>query len=422
MLFNIPCQPLYRTLDERVRGSVMGRAKAWQMEQEERGYREAAGAICGDCVTDPALKSWVLANVSETQCRFCDAEADDPIAASFDAFIGVVLTGVRFDWNHPDDEGIAYISAEGGYQALISDTREVLDYYNISEDSSVLDAIIEAVASDGWVERGFYIGSKSQRLKWGWNAFKETVKHQTRYVFLTPNDSDHSQEIPPSRMLTAIGETVVDELSELDLITEILADTDLFRIRIGAQPFHTGAEIGTPPAQFATQSNRMSPAGIPMFYGAFDVETARLETFDPVHHAGQTLSIGTFRATRNLRVLNLADLPDIPSVFDEDGHCCIHPLRFLHAFASDIAKPIARDGYEHIEYVPTQIVTEYFRKVFRDAAGRAIDGIIYSSSKEGGERAFVLFCEHEQCFAVKEGAVFLEQMLNLTAVDHQQSH
>ncbi|QCB54627.1 RES domain-containing protein [Sphingopyxis sp. PAMC25046] len=407
--------------NERIEGGVMGRAKAWQMEQEERGYYEADGAICEDCVTDPALKSWVSDNVSETQCRFCGAESDDPMAASFDEFIGVVLTGVRFDWNHPDDEGIMYVSAEGGYQASISDTWDVLGDYDISDDSDVVEAIIDVVGSDGWVEREFYIGDKSQRLEWGWDAFKETVKHQTRYVFLTPDDSDHSPEVPPSRMLAAIGETVVDELAELNLITEIPADTDLFRIRIGAEPFHTGAEIGTPPAQFAMQSNRMSPAGIPMFYGAFDVDTARLETFDPDHHAGQILSIGTFRATRALRVLDLADLPDIPSVFEEDSHHCIHPLRFLHAFARDIVKPIARDGREHIEYVPTQIVTEYFRRVFRDADDCVIDGIIYSSSREGGERAFVLFCENEQCFAVEDGPVFLEQLLNLTAVAHEQT-
>jgi hypothetical protein len=34
----------------------MGAAKAWAMEQEERGYSEAEGAICKDCVDDPALK------------------------------------------------------------------------------------------------------------------------------------------------------------------------------------------------------------------------------------------------------------------------------------------------------------------------------------------------------------------------------
>lgn len=399
----------------------MGRVKAWQIEQEERGYYEAEGAICENCVSDPALKYWISQNLSEATCRFCGGKSPEFLAASFDEFVGIVLTGVRFDWNHPDDEGITYISAEGGYQALTSDTDEVLEGYDISDNGDVVAAIIDVVGNDGWVERECYVGDKSQRLKWGWNAFKDVVKHQTRYVFLAPDEDSSYPEVPPSRMLAAIGETVVDELAELNLISQITLDTDLFRIRIGDGPFYTAAEIGTPPARDATHSNRMSPAGIPMFYGAFDEATARLETFEPERHAGQTLSIGIFRPERELRMLDLADLPDIPSVFEEDGHCRIHPLRFLHSFASDIAKPIARDGREHIEYVPTQIVTEYFRRVFRDANDKQIDGIIYRSSRQGGERAFVLFCENDQCFAADEGPVFLEQLVNLTRVNHEKA-
>jgi hypothetical protein len=156
-----------------------------------------------------------------------------------------------------------------------------------------------------------------------------------------------------------------------------------------------------------------------MFYGAFDLQTARAETVDPAHHAGQKMSIGTFRPVRPLRVLDLADLPDIPSAFEEDGHHRIHPLRFLHEFAYDIVQPIDRDGREHIEYVPTQIVTEYFRRVFRDAQGDAIDGIIYDSSRPGGDRAFVLFCENEQCSDPDDGPVLLERLVKLTAVEHE---
>lgn len=397
----------------------MGRAKEWMLEQLERGYGEAEGEICAACVTDPALKEWVADNAVAHACRFCGQASDEPVAASFDEFIAVVLAGVGFDWNHPDDEGISYISAEGGYQASISDTWDVLADYEISEDSDVVDAIIDVVGSDGWVERDYYVGDKSQRLEWGWDWFKEVVKHQTRYVFLAPDEHDVTAEVPPSRMLAAIGETVIDDLADLNLISEIGVDTDLFRIRVGSEAFHTGAEIGTPPAQFANQSNRMSPAGIAMFYGAFDIGTARAETFDPDYHVGQVLSIGSFRATRPLRVLNLADLPDIPSVFDEASHSRIHPLRFLHAFAEDIVKPIARDGREHIEYVPTQIVTEYFRRVFRDADGDEVDGIIYTSSREGGDRAFVLFCENEQCFNSDSGPGLMEQLVDLTSVIHE---
>lgn len=53
------------------------------------------------------------------------------------------------------------------------------------------------------------------------------------------------------------------------------------------------------------------------------------------------MSIGVFRSVRDLRVLDLAQLRDIPSVFDTERRHLIHPLRFLHAFANDLSKPIA---------------------------------------------------------------------------------
>lgn len=94
----------------------MGRAKEWMLEQYERGYSEAEGEICAECVSDLALRKWIETNLTSTQCTFCGAESVDAIAASFDEFIGIVFSGISFDWNHPDSEGIMYISAEGGYQ------------------------------------------------------------------------------------------------------------------------------------------------------------------------------------------------------------------------------------------------------------------------------------------------------------------
>lgn len=198
-------------------------------------------------------------------------------------------------------------------------------------------------------------------------------------------------------MLDEIANVVVNKLDKFELIIPISMKTDLIRVRIDNDTEHkTAAALGTPPAQFANQSNRMSPAGVPMFYGAYDLKTAFSETFDPEIHEGAIASVGTFRPLRQLRILDLANLPNVPSIFDEDEQHLIHPLRFLHSFASDISKPIQRDGREHIDYVPTQIVTEYFRRIFK-IDNQCIDGISYRSSKKGGEIAFVLFCENEQC-------------------------
>jgi hypothetical protein len=57
----------------------------------------------------------------------------------------------------------------------------------ISEDSDVVEAIINVVENDGWVEREYYIGDTSRCLEWGWDRFKQVVKHQTRYAFLAPD-------------------------------------------------------------------------------------------------------------------------------------------------------------------------------------------------------------------------------------------
>lgn len=375
----------------------MGRAKQWMIEQQERGYSEADGDICPDCVSDNALAYWIRANASATACSFCGSDADEPIAASFDEFIGVVLDGISFDWNDPDDEGISYVSAEGGYMAPIAQTWEVLAGYEISENDAVTDALLAAIDIEAWVEREYYRGNDSQRLTWGWESFKEFTKNQTRYFFLQHHKNQYDDDLSPSEMLGAIEGIIKSQLADHGLIRPIKASVDLIRIRIDSVAHKTATALGTPKSEFARQSNRMSPAGIPMFYGAFDVPTALAETFDPAIHVYQLMSIGTFRPLRELNVLDLAELPPIPSVFDADGRELIHPLRFLHSFANDISQPIARDGHEHIEYVPTQIVTEYFRRIFRTKNDLPLDGIVYRSSRNPDGRAFVLFCENQQC-------------------------
>lgn len=397
----------------------MGIVKAWMMEMEERGYGESDDAICSACVTDEFLARWIADNASATACSFCDAKAKIPIAASFEDFTSVILGGVGFDWNEPTNEGIMYISAEGGWQAPMTTTSEVLYDTGFTENDDVVAALDDMIDCEAWVEREFYRGTDSQRLSWGWDSFKAFTKNSTRFFFLQ-NGAFDRDEVTPAEVLDAISDMIRSELADAGLIKAIAEDADLMRIRVGGEAYELASEIGPPKPEFARQSNRMSPAGIPMFYGAFDYATALSETFDPAVHAGQTLSIGTFRPLRPLIVLDLADIPPIPSVFDLEHQDMIHSLRFLHAFASDISQPIARDGREHIEYVPTQIVTEYFRRVFRFEDGRQLDGIIYSSAKTIGHNAHVLFCENRQCIGPRDDHG-RDALLRLVDVRHEET-
>jgi hypothetical protein len=80
------------------------------------------------------------------------------------------------------------------------------------------------------------------------------------------------------------------------------------------------------------------------------------------------------------------------SLYHEAGLAPYFDLVFVHAFARDLAKPITLDGREHIEYVPTQVVTEYLRFVMP----QSIDGILFSSAQNGGVNC-VIFCDTAGC-------------------------
>lgn len=392
----------------------MGGAKAWMMEQEERGYWALEGNICSECVIDKTLQEFIKDNAVAKQCDFCEKKSKKEIAASFDDVAELIVRGIYFEWNSPDSEGVSYESAEGGYLATLTDTHDLIyDTYEISENDAVREALLESIMNQQWVEKDFYIGSEGQRFQWGWDAFRHEVTHKKRFVFLHSQNQDRDPgEIKPSDFLFEMADFKNRKLDNVSLIREIEPGTDIYRIRVGKNKFKKAETLGAPPLEYAIRSNRMSPAGIPMFYGAFDKETAIQETYEPdLKNEKQFISIGHFQPIRKLLFLDLATLPDIPSVFNLDQQHMIHALRFFHGFAKDISKPVSRNGKEHVEYVPTQVVTEFFRHIYQTGDGKRLDGIIYRSSREGGRIACVIFCENEQACdseSSKKDGCFLE--------------
>ena len=377
----------------------MGGAKAWMMEQEERGFIEIEGNICTECLTNATLQKFVKDNASALECDFCDRTSDEPIATSLDDVTALIMEGIAFEWNDPNNEGIMYVSAEGGYQASLTDTWDlVYNHYDISDNPNVLDAIYNSIINYEWVEKNYYIGSEGQRFQWGWNAFRDEITHKKRFVFLYNDGSeDHSPEIQPADFLFQLADFKNRNLDEVTLIRKMDINTSIFRVRISQEKFESAEELGPPPKEAAIRSNRMSPAGIPMFYGAFDTQTSISETYDPsLKKANQIISIGTFQPIRPLLFLDLGTLPTIPSIFEIERQHMIYPLRFFHGFADDISQPVQRDGKEHIGYVATQVVTEFFRHIYKTSDGSKLDGIIYRSSKNNGKAACVIFCENNQ--------------------------
>jgi len=172
----------------------------------------------------------------------------------------------------------------------------------------------------------------------------------------------------------------------------------------GSRPaFTLPGELGPPKCETAFVSNRMSPPGIVMFYGALDQQTALAET---CKESGN-YSVGRFRILRPLHVLDLTRVPEPPGFFAESLDSLRewgrHEALFFEEFVDDLTQPIERDDRVHLEYVPTQVVMEYFRRRFhRDLKTAPVDGVVYPSARHRGGLALALFCDRGQVAGIDD--------------------
>lgn len=381
----------------------MGAAKQWDLEQWERGYRWVADKyVCAQCVDDPALRTRIEEHAESTVCSYCGRESGHPIASELDQFLGWIAEAIAEDW----DDAQNFMPYEGDGWALPEANRHIYELLadgelEVDVHPDLFDDIMEAFGDRTFAPRYYFGLGPDERLHFGWDAFVEQVTHEKRYLFVHPTAAgDHQAspgELSPSEMLSEIGRIVATG----GLVHELEAGTALHRGRLHERARQErrarGSELGTPPAEHARLSNRMSPNGIPMFYGAFDNETAVAETTAAGWGEDVDLTVGEFVNRQQLRVVDLPDMPAIPSLHDP-AHRSDRPwVGFLHRFAEEVRKPIDREEREHLEYVPTQIVTEYFRHVFGTEHDLALDGIVYPSAVREGGRCIVLFVENDAC-------------------------
>jgi len=134
-----------------------------------------------------------------------------------------------------------------------------------------------------------------------------------------------------------------------------------------------------------------------MFYGSFDPATAIQETYKLKDGRSSVATIGKFRPLRELQVLDLTSLPDIPSIFDEHRGHLHSTIIFLQSFVDDLSKPIEKDDRTYIEYVPTQVFTEFIRHAYRLENDSRLEGIVYPSSVNPSGGSCVLFVGNDEC-------------------------
>ncbi|VXB45338.1 HEPN-associated N-terminal domain-containing protein [Nocardioides sp. AX2bis] len=354
---------------------------------ESRGWSETDTVICSSCVTDEALQEAVRAEGGDDPCDYCD---ETPVApegtAPFDVITELVVDGLRSEYEDPNQS----MGWEGGYVGAIThDTWDLVWDLEITEIEKVHDDLLRAIQLDLWCQRDPYAATPTQALTWGWQGFRDYVKHRRRFTFLVQDDStlDGAGSLP----MHAVPSAVVNAVAESDLVITLPAGTEYWRARVHepGESYETAADIGTPPDSLA-RDNRMSPKGIGAFYGASSAGGAQAEVGGYASPT-QEASLGCFSTTVPLNVVDLRVPPSVPSLFASDRH--LRPSRqFLHDFIADVTKVADPADSQYLEYVPTQVVAEHFRY---ELAGN-VRGVLWQSSKGSDVTSCVLFIPSDE--------------------------
>jgi hypothetical protein len=371
--------------------------------------------ICPDCIDDEYLSSYISDNGEKGVCSYCGNEGDNVLY--MDTLLEVIRAAVRSEYDHPEN-GL------GWDKGWIEPSKPVYDSYDLVHDvlclggSKAVDDIELHFFDELWCKKEFYGYSDEEKMWYTWEAFKRQVCHHSRYLFLVDSTELESQleYKTPAQILNTLEAYV----NEFNLISTLEEGAFLFRARASKKNnrFTTAKELGPPRPDEAIYSNRFSPAGIPMFYSSEDPETC----IEEIGSEKCTISLSKWKVLKDLNIIDFTELfycqngnhiaKYFPSFYETEKQNERIALSFLSMFANDLIKPISKDGQENIEYVPTQIVVEFFRRVYNKK--HAIDGFCYYSSKNN-KKNYVLFIEQRNCIKLDTPLFEKDQVISLVS-------
>jgi hypothetical protein len=102
---------------------------------------------------------------------------------------------------------------------------------------------------------------------------------------------------------------------------------------------------------------------------------------------------------KKLTVLDLTCSIQAPDIFSND-YKKINKITMLKEIVTSMAEPIEKDGKVHLEYLPTQVFSEYVKFLLR-YNNNQIDGIKYKSAQSQGD-CYVFFCDRDNFLNVND--------------------
>jgi hypothetical protein len=269
--------------------------------------------VCVNCIDEPGLRAYLTSRAISRGCDFCGRRSRKLFAAPLVEIAAYIEECALAEFDEADN-CLSYESAEGGFLGHTLDTRDLIcDLVELpnDEDGELLNALIGCIGDKTWCRRDPYGMSKDEVLQFTWEEFCERIKYEQRYFFLEETESEESGGLlSPAAMLEELSRLV----REFDLVVSVPVGNRFFRARFEkpGEALSRPSELGPPPRERATQSNRMSPPGIVMFYASDNPATALRETAS----GSGTFVVGEFEVEKEIRVVDLTQIPNIPSLFE----------------------------------------------------------------------------------------------------------
>jgi RES domain-containing protein len=370
----------------------MGQAKHEWMEAQERGWSAPDKFVCQNCVEDSYLKQLIAMNLTGNLCDYCGEAAE---AAPVECLMEAISYGLHTEFNDFESAGCPY---DNEMPEIPTDTTEdALASIPLECHEDLFTDIAESFHNDQWVSApgGWWAGSHTHdNLRWSWERFAHAVKHQTRFHF---GSQSSAQSSDPGEVSVADFLPLLSKLVERHgLLRDLPAKTKVYRVRVreeGATWAMDAEQLGAPPPE-RTRAGRMNPAGIPYLYTAFSQGTAVAETLS---RPPQSVAMASYVTAEEMKILDLSKLPQVPSPFDAAKRSERDELIFLANFVWDIKQPVQKDGSEHIDYVPTQVICEFFAQAFQSSSNKKlrVAGIKYPSAVHPEHNNLVFFPRNE---------------------------
>lgn len=375
----------------------MGRVSEYYLELSELNIAGVPDKyVCVRHFKDKHINNFISKNYTDGYCNYCKKSVK---VLELEEVLKFMMKGIN---NFYEDAANfqPYNSREGGYLYGHSTPNELIqdeigletEPYKLTED------IIYSIADIAWCSYYDFYGSPKEMLERRWHYFSNTVKHQTRYFF---NYRDSKAEyLEPSINAQDALKDLGEFINKYNLIRHLSSDKLLIRARQHtiSDKIEFATQLVAPNIEFAQYANRFSPSGVPMFYGGFEEKTVIKEVYDSKKKSShRRITIGYFQAKEKIRVIDLTKVPNTPGIFEPDRYEDYFSLNFLNQLVFELSKPVTLDRKDHIEYVPTQIITEYIRYPFNETKRKKIQGIIYPSAKADGKPCIVLFWNKEEC-------------------------